>query len=179
MKKIMVLLLLVFLFGCDKATRDGFVYLDGSGNCYDSNDVIIIDANTFDPNSLVLPYSTIDANTLLTFSSWPPEPTHKCPVHGIIDYVNQSELTIDVNEVCITRVCMRCLSDLINKNLPKLELIDPNERKNYEKDTHSNADTHCIGTDRLPGSAATTATAVTITCNSETDEADCRMVESR
>ena len=97
------------------------------GIYYDSNNTIVIDSNTLDPNSLSTEYGTIDRNDWTIISVWPPKPTHKCLVHGVIDYVNQSGLTIDVNGVCITRVCIRCLSDLVNNNLPQLELIERNE----------------------------------------------------
>ena len=62
--------------------------------------------------------------------SLPPPPKHRCPVHGVIDDVNNFLFTIEggYNDAAkMTKVCLRCLSDLINKNVPQLVKIDPNE----------------------------------------------------
>ena len=53
---------------------------------------------------------------------------YKCPTHGITDKI----LTLDIQDVQ-TKYCnvcvMRFVATLLDLNLPKLEIIDPNEDK--------------------------------------------------
>ena len=69
----------------------------------------------------------VDANETFVFTNSWPKPTQRCPVHGIIDWQKESNFTIDIGGERIVNVCLRCLSDLINKTLPQLIEIDPNE----------------------------------------------------
>lgn len=56
----------------------------------------------------------------------PREPVYKCLTHGIINYANESNFAIYIDDEKVTNVCIRCLSNLINEHIPQLAKIDPN-----------------------------------------------------
>ncbi len=115
MKKIILLLLIMFLAGCSEEEKiEEFYMIDSNSG------TIELDVNN--PSLL-----WVDANETFVFTNIWPKPTHRCPIHGIIDWQKESNFTIDIRGERIVNVCLRCLSELINKNLPQLIEIDPKE----------------------------------------------------
>lgn len=84
-----------------------------------------VDSDTLDLNDLPVSYFTSDANTeSWAISIWHPSPEYKCSIHGIIDYENERPFTMHIENELVVNVCARCLADLLNNNLPQLELIE-------------------------------------------------------
>ena len=57
-----------------------------------------------------------------------PSPEYECIVHGLVDEVNESSVVISFSGEIRTRVCLRCLSDVINEHLPQLvKVVEVND----------------------------------------------------